>query len=92
MKNKKNLTKRREFLKKAGLVSAGAIGASTLAAPYAYAATNPIKWRLQTYSGAPLGAHVVLPQIEAFNLYYLEHLYFLEHLLHLFVLYFLVVL
>jgi TRAP-type mannitol/chloroaromatic compound transport system, periplasmic component len=62
MKNKKNLTKRREFLKKAGLVSAGAIGASTLAAPYAYAATNPIKWRLQTYSGAPLGAHVVLPQ------------------------------
>ena len=67
MKNKKNITKRREFLKKAGLVSAGAIGASTLAAPYAYAATNPIKWRLQTYSGAPLGAHVVLPQIEAFN-------------------------
>ena len=56
MKNKKNLTKRREFLKKAGLVSAGAIGASTLAAPYGYAATNPIKWRLQTYSGAPLGA------------------------------------
>ena len=67
MKNKKNLTKRREFLKKAGLISAGAIGASTLAAPYGYAATNPIKWRLQTYSGAPLGAHVVLPQIEAFN-------------------------
>ena len=27
MKNKKNITKRREFLKKAGLVSAGAIGA-----------------------------------------------------------------
>ena len=44
MKNKKNLTKRREFLKKAGLISAGAIGASTLAAPYGYAATNPIKW------------------------------------------------
>ena len=64
---KKNTTKRREFLKKAGLVSAGAIGASTLAAPYGYAATNPIKWRLQTYSGAPLGAHVVKPQIEAFN-------------------------
>ncbi len=46
MKNKKNLTKRREFLKKAGLISAGAIGASTLAAPYGYAATNPIKWSL----------------------------------------------
>ena len=29
--------------------------------------TNPIKWRLQSYSGAPLGAHVVLPQIESFN-------------------------
>ena len=28
---------------------------------------NPIKWRLQTYSGAPLGAHVIKPQIEAFN-------------------------
>ena len=30
-------------------------------------ASNPIKWRLQTYSGAPLGAHVIKPQIEAFN-------------------------
>ena len=27
----------------------------------------PIKWRLQTYSGAPLGAHVIKPQIDAFN-------------------------
>ena len=26
-----------------------------------------IKWRLQTYSGAPLGAHVIKPQIDAFN-------------------------
>jgi len=58
---------RRGFLKKAGLVSAAAIGATAAKAPYVYAATNPIKWRLQTYSGAPLGAHVVLPQIEAFN-------------------------
>ena len=61
MQKKFKLTKRRDFLKKAGLVTAGAVGASTLAAPYGYAATNPIKWRLQTYSGAPLGAHVVLP-------------------------------
>ena len=30
-------------------------------------AQAPIKWRLQTYSGAPLGAHVIKPQIEAFN-------------------------
>ena len=67
MQKKSKLTKRRDFIKKAGLVTAGAIGATTLSAPYGYAATNPIKWRLQTYSGAPLGAHVVLPQVEAFN-------------------------
>ena len=67
MQKKLKITKRRDFLKKAGLVTAGAVGAATLAAPYGYAATNPVKWRLQTYSGAPLGAHVVLPQVEAFN-------------------------
>ena len=66
MVKKTNLTKRRDFIKKASLVTAG-VGATTLVAPYGYAATNPVKWRLQTYSGAPLGAHVVLPQIEAFN-------------------------
>ena len=37
-------------------------------APAAYSPTAPIKWRLQTYSGAPLGAHVIKPQIEAFNI------------------------
>ncbi len=37
-------------------------------APAAYSPTDPIKWRLQTYSGAPLGAHVIKPQIEAFNI------------------------
>ncbi len=61
---------RREFLKKAGVATvgaAGAVAAGTASAPYVYAASNPIKWRLQTYSGAPLGAHVILPQIEAFN-------------------------
>ena len=31
------------------------------------APSAPIKWRLQTYSGAPLGAHVIKPQIDAFN-------------------------
>tara|TARA_B100000700_G_scaffold312925_1_gene397244 strand:- start:173 stop:1243 length:1071 start_codon:yes stop_codon:yes gene_type:complete len=67
MKKNPKLSKRRDFLKKAGLVTAGAVGATTLSAPYGYAATNPIKWRLQTYSGAPLGAHVVLPQVESFN-------------------------
>ena len=66
-KTKTTPSSRRGFLKKAGLVSAAAIGATAAKAPYVYAASNPIKWRLQTYSGAPLGAHVVLPQIEAFN-------------------------
>ena len=56
---------RRSFVKKAGAGVAGILAAGT--APYAYSATNPIKWRLQTYSGAPLGAHVILPQIESFN-------------------------
>ncbi len=61
-------TSRRDFIKKAG-VTAGAAAAATVLgkAPYAYSASNPIKWRLQTYSGAPLGAHVIKPQIEAFN-------------------------
>ena len=54
---------RRDFIKKAGVATTGAI-----AAPYVYSQTNPIKWRLQTYSGAPLGAHVIKPQIEAFNI------------------------
>ena len=53
-KNKTNTTpsSRRGFLKKAGLVSAAAIGVTAAKAPYVYAASNPIKWRLQTYSGA----------------------------------------
>jgi hypothetical protein len=61
-------TSRRDFIKKAGVTAAGAVAASTVfGAPYVYSASNPIKWRLQTYSGAPLGAHVIKPQIEAFN-------------------------
>lgn len=67
---KKTPNKRRDFLKKAGgaaLATGAAVATSTLAAPYAYSATHPIKWRLQTYSGAPLGAHVILPSIESFN-------------------------
>jgi TRAP-type C4-dicarboxylate transport system substrate-binding protein len=56
---------RRAFLKKAGLGGAALAGTS-LAAPYVHAQA-PIRWRLQTYSGAPLGAHVIKPQIDAFN-------------------------
>lgn len=58
-------TSRRDFIKRASTGTAGAIAAAT--APYAFSQSNPIKWRLQTYSGAPLGAHVIKPQIEAFN-------------------------
>ncbi len=59
-------TSRRDFLRKAG-VGGAAVASSALAAPYLNAQSGPIRWRLQTYSGAPLGAHVILPQIEAFN-------------------------
>ena len=55
-------TSRRKFMKTAGLG-----GAAVLAAPATVKAQSTIKWRLQTYSGAPLGAHVIKPQIEAFN-------------------------
>ena len=57
---------RRSFLKKAA-VGGAAAAATTVAAPFVHAQSGPIKWRLQTYSGAPLGAHVIKPQIDAFN-------------------------
>lgn len=59
-------TDRREFIKKAGLVTAAAAGAATLSAP-AVKAAGPIKWRLQTYAGAALGEHVIKPAIDDFN-------------------------
>jgi len=53
---------RRKFL------TTGALGAAatTLAAPAVHAQST-IRWRLQTYAGAALGAQVALPAIEAFN-------------------------
>ncbi len=45
----------------------GRCGRPRLPHPSIVQAQAPIKWRLQTYSGAPLGAHVIKPQIEAFN-------------------------
>ena len=57
------MTTRRKFITTAGIGGA----AAALAAPSQIKASAPIKWRLQTYSGAPLGAHVIKPQIEAFN-------------------------
>ncbi|WP_116600253.1 TRAP transporter substrate-binding protein [Primorskyibacter marinus] len=56
------MTTRRKFLTTASIGSAAA-----LAAPSVVKAQAPIKWRMQTYSGAPLGAHVIQPQIESFN-------------------------
>ncbi len=60
------MTNRREFIKKAGLATAGAVGASALAAPAVHAQTQ-IKWRMQTYAGPALGEHVIKPAIDAFN-------------------------
>jgi len=62
----KILASRRTMLKQVGL-GASVLAASTIAAPAIVRAQAPIKWRLQTYSGAPLGAHVIKPQIDAFN-------------------------
>lgn len=59
------LASRRNFLRTA-TVGGAAAAATGLAAPYVNAQA-PIRWRLQTYSGAPLGAHVIKPQIDAFN-------------------------
>ncbi len=60
------MTKRREFLRGAGLAAAGAVGASTLAAPHVRAQA-PIRWRLQTYAGAALAEDVIKPSVDAFN-------------------------
>ena len=62
----KILASRRSMLKNIGTGTA-ALAAATVAAPAIVRAQTPIKWRLQTYSGAPLGAHVIKPQIDAFN-------------------------
>lgn len=55
-------TTRRKFL------STGALaGAAALSAPAVRAQAAPIKWRMQTYAGAALGAHVCKPAIDSFN-------------------------
>jgi len=61
------MNERREFLKKAGVATAAAVGASTLSAPYVKAQST-IKWRLQTYAGPALAEHVIKPSIDAFNI------------------------
>jgi TRAP-type mannitol/chloroaromatic compound transport system substrate-binding protein len=56
------MTTRRRFLAGGAL----AAGATTLAAP-PVVGQAPIRWRLQTYAGAALGAQVVAPAVEEFN-------------------------
>ena len=48
----KILASRRSMLRNIG-VGTAAVAASSLAAPAIVRAQTPIKWRLQTYSGAP---------------------------------------
>jgi len=55
------MTTRRKFIRGAGIA-----GAATLAAPAVHA-QSVITWRLQTYAGASLAAHVIKPAIDAFN-------------------------
>ncbi|MGB3813348.1 MAG: TRAP transporter substrate-binding protein [Shinella sp.] len=61
------MTNRRQFLTRAGVVTIGAAGAATLAAPAVVKAQTPIKWRFQTYAGAALGEHVTKPIVDAIN-------------------------
>jgi TRAP-type mannitol/chloroaromatic compound transport system substrate-binding protein len=49
------------------LTSAGALAAGTALAAPAVHAQSPIRWRIQTYAGAALGAQVIQPAVEAFN-------------------------
>jgi len=59
--------KRRDFLKKAG-VGAAAVAATAVNAPYVIAQKKTtIRWRMQTYAGPALAAHVIKPSIDAFN-------------------------
>ncbi|PCK07176.1 MAG: C4-dicarboxylate ABC transporter [Alteromonadaceae bacterium] len=60
------MTNRRGFIKKAGFGAAAAL--TGVSAPFVHAAKKTtIRWRLQTYAGAALAAHVIKPSIEAFN-------------------------
>ena len=49
------MTKRRKFIKGAAIVPAAALATPALA-------QSTIKWRMQTYAGPSLAAHVITPQ------------------------------
>lgn len=60
--------KRRDFIKKAGTGTAAVVAATAVTAPNVIAQKKTkIKWRLQTYAGSSLAAHVIKPSIDAFN-------------------------
>ncbi|BCL70092.1 TRAP transporter substrate-binding protein DctP [Vibrio nigripulchritudo] len=60
------MSSRRDFLKKAGAVSA-ASATAIVGAPAIANSKKTIKWRLQTYAGPALGEHVIKPAVDAFN-------------------------
>ncbi len=60
------MSNRRDFLKKAGAVSA-ASATAIIGAPAVANTKKTIKWRLQTYAGPALGEHVIKPAVDAFN-------------------------
>ena len=54
------MTTRRKFIQGAAVVPAAALATPTLA-------QSTIKWRMQTYAGAALADHVIVPAVEMFN-------------------------
>ena len=59
---------KRDFLKTAGLgAAATALGACGRSGDDSGQDAAPIRWKLQTYAGAPLAEHVVRPMVDAFN-------------------------
>ena len=54
------MTTRRKFIQGAAVVPAAALATPALA-------QSTIKWRMQTYAGAALADHVIVPAVEMFN-------------------------
>ena len=54
------MTTRRKFIQGAAVIPAAALATPVLA-------QSTIKWRMQTYAGAALADHVIVPAIEMFN-------------------------
>ena len=54
------MTTRRKFLTAAAAAPAAALGAPAIA-------QSTIRWRMQTYAGAALAEHVIVPAVNMFN-------------------------